>query len=143
MSEMIYSAVDVTTDSYVSLHRNVTPWTSWDVNISPLTSVFGGKTTQFDSLIDAAHAVANAVELFEDGDAPDAEQVLTDIAAHFDDDKIYLGYEEPDGGGVFLINEYEWDEEDCECSEFYRHRGEHTPGCPMDDGERLPLDEEV
>jgi DNA modification methylase len=29
--------------------------------------------------------------------------------------------------------------DDCECSEAYRFRGEHTPGCPADDGERLPL----
>ena len=31
------------------------------------------------------------------------------------------------------------DDDECECSESYRHRGEHTPGCPMDDGERGPL----
>lgn len=28
---------------------------------------------------------------------------------------------------------------DCECSESYRFRGEHTPGCPADDGERLDI----
>ena len=26
--------------------------------------------------------------------------------------------------------------DDCECSEHYQHRGWHTPGCPLDDGER-------
>ena len=33
------------------------------------------------------------------------------------------------------------DDDECECSESYRHRGEHTPGCPADDGERGPLDD--
>jgi hypothetical protein len=28
----------------------------------------------------------------------------------------------------------------CECSEHYRRRGEHTPGCPADDGERGELE---
>jgi hypothetical protein len=31
------------------------------------------------------------------------------------------------------------DHDECECSEIYRHRGEHTPGCPADDGERMEL----
>lgn len=39
------------------------------------------------------------------------------------------------------MNTYETTEEDlCECSESYRHRGEHTPGCPADDGERGELE---
>lgn len=26
-------------------------------------------------------------------------------------------------------------EDNCECSESYRHRGQHTPGCPEDEGD--------
>ena len=115
VSKKIYVAVDVTTDSHVMLEHNPTPWTSWDVTVSPLVELYPFKVRQFDSLVNAAHAVADAVDSFQDYDAPDAEGVLASIANHFDDpDKIYVMSEEPDGGGIFLVNEYEWDDHEEE-----------------------------
>lgn len=106
---LIYNALDVTTDSYVTLERNPTPWTSWDVTISPLTGILPRTSRQFDSLIDAAAYVAGLVGQFEDDDRPSAEDVISGIAGHFNDEKIYVGWDEDD---VFLVNEHEWDEED-------------------------------
>lgn len=114
MSKKIYVAIDVTTDSHVMLERNPTPGISWGVTVSPLVELYPFRFRRFDSLVDAAHAVADAVESFQDDDAPDAEEALTSIANHFDDpDRIYVMSEEPDGGGIFLVNEYEWDEEEA------------------------------
>lgn len=105
----VYRYCDATTDTSVTLERNVTPWTSWDVRLS---NGSGLRTLQYDSLIDAASDVAALVIVIgRDDDAPGAERALEDIAAHFDDPKIYVGYDEGDGGGVYLINEYEWDED--------------------------------
>lgn len=107
MTTQIYRAYDVTTDTLVTLEHAPNAWTSWNV----ITWGPGHTGTQrYDSLSDAANAVVDLTDCFEDVDAPDPEQVLTEIVDHFGEpDKIYIMSEEPDGGGIFLVNDYECD----------------------------------
>ena len=111
MAKVIYQASDLTTDQHVILVHAPNAFSTWCVTISPLSDSFPSSVISYDSLINAAHAVADAVDNFQDEGTPDSEEVLTTIANYFNDpDKIYVQSEEPDGGGIFLVNEYEWDE---------------------------------
>lgn len=110
MGALIYSAIDLSTDMHVTLESTPTPWISWTVTASSATKILPPKAVGYDSLVDAANAVASAVELFEDYDAPSVDDALTAIAENCNDDGIYtmLDY---GTGNIYLVNEHEWDED--------------------------------
>lgn len=109
MSTVIYSVADLATDTHVRLERVANPYGMWHVSISTLTRIFPSHEVTYDSLVDAANAVILAVDNFEDDDAPSMREAADAIANHFHDDKIYRG---EDDEFIWLVNEYEWDEED-------------------------------
>lgn len=99
MGTIIYRGFDFDSGDTIELEHAPNPWTSYHLTIN------GYLRMSYDSLIvataDLMQAAANI------GINPNL--VLNDVVSHFNDDKIYAG---EDDGTPFLINEYEWDEED-------------------------------
>jgi hypothetical protein len=101
MRETIYRGYDFERDVSVELEYAPNAWTSYHLSID------GALRMSYDSLINATDGVVRAVAEL----GGDPQEALDAVIAHFHDDKIYAGEIEGDEM-PWLINEYEWDDEE-------------------------------
>ena len=101
MAETIYREYFPKHDVSVWLEYAPNAWTSYHLMLS------GSLKMSYDSLVDAVQDVVTAVSNL----GADPQEALDSIVAHFNDPKIYAGEIEGDEM-PWLVNEYEWDDEE-------------------------------
>lgn len=108
-----------------------------DVSLDP--AVAAAATLSQTGLLDAAYHGGML-----SGDSTDGAE-LAEVAGHRNNlgDWCPWSYEKTPGGRCPIYCREDTgarddDDDECECSEYYRHRGQHTPGCPADDGNYEP-----